>query len=408
MPRKKNKRSEKNGSLPEEERLHPELTDEERDEFCRWAEREGENYSLAKAIAVNVSKTVLGLPRTEKATPLVMELADEIWLPGLLDAWRDFKPDAGARFKTFLYIVLKRKAGKVRRRFFSRMPPKVRLNIVTVRHVGIHYGVSDYSTDENGSAIPWYTRYVFDFQNCDFSFLPCGLKLPGKIEVTSDDLLEAEQPYFNLSDLKREQEYREFYGCLGYISYEEFVEHGRDHLPNSFRKLTDKALKKKLANLDVRIVEMLIDDEKPACQIEIQQKLGISKEFYKVRIGAILHRLQIPSESIKRRFEETKRREMRLRNSETITGIAMEKILIFSPPQPVEICFDGERRLEWNAQERLFTEDEESFPWHDESGEPKDFVGTPSEPVKEKSELASLYSPDDTGHWELVDDSWFE
>ena len=97
-----------------------------------------------------------------------------------------------------------------------------------------------------------------------------------------------------------------------------------------------------------------------------------------------------------------------------IISLVKDKSLVFSPPQRVlrDRIVDGERRLNWDMREFKecpLVENEDVVRWHGDSDEePEDFVGTPSEPVQEVPEDALPYITDDFGHWELVDDSWFE
>ena len=165
-----------------------------------------------------------------------------------------------------------------------------------------------------------------------------------------------------------------------------------------------------MAELDVRIVEMLLDDDKPAYQKEIQQTLGITKYFYNTRIEAILRRLQLPYDSMARRSKATKRREERPRNTEPISRIEVDKVFVFSPPQPILITQNGIRpkKRRRKRKRRLFVENEDIFRWHDESADPDDFVGTPSEPDKDKSDLTPQELFHDSEHWEMVDNSLYD
>ena len=317
-----------------------------------------------------------------------MEIADEIWLDGLEKARQKFDPQRGAQFKTFLYSILQREAGAVRRHFLSHLPPKVWFCIVTIRHEGIFYGSPGYQIAENGQIVPWYTRFTFDFQGCDHSFLPCGFKLPSRQMKTLDDNDEEyREPQATVSEWEQEREYREFYDHVGHITEAEFRRHGRDHLPKSYRKWTDKRLKKELAELDVRIVQMLIDD-KPARQIEIQRTLGITKYFYNARIDVILRRLELPCAPLIR-YPMIPNRQ-----AKPVTRIVTDKVLVFSPPS-ILTCrtADGKFRVEKGKRGALsFVGNEDIFRWHD------DIAETPI------NELTLPYIVHDSEHWELIEE----
>ena len=243
--------------------------------------------------------------RYGKSDAFLEEVVGNIWALGYEEALRCFDPDRGATFKTFLYAVFANMAKDERKKFFSRFSKMPRRITVTAREVNSKFGIP----------LPKHTRYVFDFSGNDYFRPPFGFRLPASHESlndeSDDESSDEGHPASSPSETWEMVRYTEFLECVGRINDTELKNINRRRLPPYYKKLTQDALRKQLAELDQQIVKLLMYPcgFGRAAKIDIQTELGIGRNFYEFRIESILDRLGTPYESYQRWIAAQKARE---------------------------------------------------------------------------------------------------
>ena len=219
------------------------------------------------------------------------EIVGNVWGLGYAEALRRYDPERGVKFKTFLYAVFMNMVLDEKRKVLSRFTKTPRHVTVTVRDVNSRFGIP----------LPKYTRYVFDFGGSDYFCPPLGFRLYSPQEPC-DESSEEWQPVSSPSESWEMVRYIEFLECVGRIDDTELKNINPRRLPPYYKKLTQDALRRQLAELDLQIVKRLMYP----CgfggetKIEIQTKLGIGRNFYEFRIESILDRLGVSYEKCQR------------------------------------------------------------------------------------------------------------
>ena len=289
---------EKNWQPPKELWWKPDATDEttkaRREQIARACRDEKVGMALAKAIARKTAQRAFHYRGNSQS---VEDLADHIVGLGYHNALQNYKPDKGAQFQTFLYLVLFTEA-----RHWARNFKKKRMLFIkchrTVEILGNVCGRSQGVFLEEGIATRACT--ILNLNLFIDATPPSGEsgRIWQFVENNRHNTVKRQCLTFDRTTMC---ESIEMLHIVRNIKDEEFqaILRQRRYLPVMYRKLTDAKLRSTLAVLDVRILKMAItfNCKSSYTKTAIQKILGIKRDFLHARFMAILRRLQIEHES---------------------------------------------------------------------------------------------------------------
>jgi len=275
---------------------------EERTKIKEACLKERKEWSLAQNYARKVARRMFHYQDRKQAA---LDIVDDIVGIGYCLAIRDYKPDKGAKFSTFLYHVLCTKVWSWTRRFKKNMYfADCDITVECYGNVaGRNYGIY---RQKGKNDIPGLTYTILNFDR----FICCspGLKSDEGnsrllVETNHHELIKEK---FTFDDMWMRDSI-ELLRKVRRMSYAEFLTIKRRYLPTMYRKMTDAKLRGALSFLDVRIFKMVVTNncENGYSKEAIQRILGIKRDFLDSRLKAILERLDIPYESTVQCYENT-------------------------------------------------------------------------------------------------------
>ena len=294
-----------------------------REEVARECRKDRDEMVLAINYARYLAKRMFLHEDEQK----IRDNADDNVGYGYYLALRDFKPDKGSQFKTFLYRVLSRRAGYLRRQFMKTQTHSAK-NHITVECKGNVVGRLRGICREEGIPELAYTILNFDRFICLMNVVETNEgNIKQFMESNHHDLIKEESLILDDATMS---ESMELLAQVRNISDAEFRETQRRYLPAMYRKMTDAKLHSELSLLDVRIFELATtaNDKRGYGKANIQNILGIKRDFLHSRFMAILERLKIPYESairwyanhkiFKRKRERRKRTPIQSQENENV------------------------------------------------------------------------------------------
>ena len=272
------------------------------DEIIKACHDEQNGMALAEKTARKVAYRVFQYQNNEQA---IQDIADQIIGYGYYLALRDYKPDRGAKFKTFLYHVLFMGACHWNGRYQKKFMNYAKNHVTLICKGNVDGNSRGIFWEEEGIPFRGYTILHFNRFICSPLLITNDGKSKQFMESNQHDVVKYQCVTL---DKKTMCESIELLHKVRDISDAEFQTINRRYLPVMYRKMTDAKLRGALSLLDVKIFKMAItiNCERGYTKTMIQKRLGIKRDFLQARFMAILKRLDIPYESAIRWYKNHK------------------------------------------------------------------------------------------------------